>query len=117
MFQLTNNNLIALFHHRIAKTACQHIDTICCAFRENYLLFRLRMKQFRHFLACFLVLLRRHLTQVVHPAMHIRIPLAICLCYSIYHHLRLLCRLAATGEVGETFELDEEFDLSGLDEE
>ncbi len=26
-------------------------------------------------------------------------------------------KLAATGEVGETFELDEEFDLSGLDEE
>ena len=26
-------------------------------------------------------------------------------------------KIAETGEVGETFELDEEFDLSGLDEE
>ena len=26
-------------------------------------------------------------------------------------------KLAASGDVGETFELDEEFDLSGLDEE
>jgi hypothetical protein len=26
-------------------------------------------------------------------------------------------KLAATGELGESFELDEDFDLSGLDEE
>ena len=50
------------------------------------------MEEVCHSLARLLVVLRRHLAQVVHTAVDIRIPMGISLHDGIQHHLRLLTR-------------------------
>ena len=50
------------------------------------------MQEVRHSLARLLVVLRRHLAQVVHTAVDVRIPMGIGFHDGIQHHLRLLTR-------------------------
>ena len=50
------------------------------------------MKEVRHGLARLLVVLRRHLAQMVHTAVDVCIPMGIGFHDGIQHHLRLLTR-------------------------
>ena len=50
------------------------------------------MKEIRHGLARLLVVLGRHLAQMVHTAVDIRIPMCVRLHDGVQHHLRLLTR-------------------------
>ena len=92
VLELGNDNLIALANQRITKTASQHIETVGSAFGEDNLFGGLGVNELGDFLARLLVFLRCHLAEVVHAAVDIGIPMAVCLSNSVYHRLWFLRR-------------------------
>ena len=77
VFQTAYNNLIPFANKRFSKGESQGIEAVGRSLREDDLIATLCPDEIRHFLPCLFVLTRRYLTQMMHSAVDIAVPMGV----------------------------------------
>ena len=90
MLHLCHNHLIVFLHLTFAERRSHEINRLCGASCEHDLLNLPSIDKPTHLLTCRLMQIRRLLTQIMHPTMHIGIHIDILIPHRIQHTQRFL---------------------------
>jgi hypothetical protein len=92
MLYSAHDDLIAFMDESFSKGESECVQAVGRTFGEDNLIGTVRSDESSYRFARFLMLHRSHLAQMMHAAMDITVPVAVCFHDRLYHSLWLLAR-------------------------